>query len=363
MTSIKKISYGQLAVILVASRLFSESVNFPLNHTQYSMQRFFVIITAYVILFLQYIPMLILTKKYPGESATGILTERNKLLGWIAAISVTVSVLLSAISSLCRMKFYASNTIYGQAPPALLIILLLLICAFAVWKGIQGTARSGVIFAGVFVGFLILMGVSVWKLIDFKWLYPAFIENGTDFIYQVWEQVGSNSEIIFFAVLAEHVKGKVHRTVYWYIPAVMILLMVMFLVEITVLGPFLDSANFPFFTVSALSDIVLFQRLDGIDVGVWTLMCVIKITLALLCIRTVFSRLLGEKQGLLAAFGGIAIIGAIALIYGESLEFVKIVTEILTGCIPMIICGVILPVVALIVANKKEIKNRNEQNS
>lgn len=364
MTSIKKISYGQLAVLLVVSRLFSESVNFPLDNTEYGMQRFTVIVAAYIILFLQYIPMLILTKKYSGESATGILTERNKGLGWTAAFLVTFSVIVASVSSLCRMKFYASSTIYGQAPPALLIILPLLVCTFAAWKGIQGTARSGVIFAGVFVGFLILVGVSVWQLIDLKWLYPAFIEDVPKFIDQVLEQIGSNSEIIFFAVLSEHVRDKAYGTVLWYVPAVMLLLLLMFLLEITILGPFLGSASFPFFTVSALSDIVLFQRLDGIDVAVWTLMCILKITLALLCIRTVFGRLLGNKGGMIAACIGVAVIGVLSLMYGGSTDFVKTVTGILTSGIPMIICGIILPIAALIIAKrgKKEGQRKNEQN-
>lgn len=365
MTSIKKISYGQLAVILVTSRLFCEAVNFPLNNTQYNMQRFFVIITAYVILFIQFIPMLILTKKYSGESATGILTERSKILGWVSAVLVTVSVLITAISSLCRMKFYASSTIYGQAPPALLIILPLLVCAFAVWKGIQGTARGGVIFAGVFVGFFILMIMSVWKLVDLKWLYPAFIEDGGEFFVQVWEQIGSNSEIVFFAVLSEHVKDKAYKTVLWYVPAIMILLLITSFVEITVLGPFLGSASFPLFTVSALSDIVLFQRLDGIDVAVWTLMCIIKIALSLLCIQTVFSRLIGEKQGMIAALAGVLTIGVLSLMYGGSIDFVKTITKILTLGLPMMICGIFLPIAAIILANhtEKESKKKNEQNS
>ena len=364
MTSIKKISWGQLAVLLVASRLFSESVNFPLDNTEYGMQRFTVIVAAYIILFIQYIPMLILTKKYSGESATGLITERNRALGWTAALLVTFSVIVASVSSLCRMKFYASSTIYGQAPPFLLIILPLIVCFFAAWKGIQGTARSGVIFAGVFVGFLILMGVSVWKLMDFKWLYPAFIEDVPKFTDQVLEQIGSNSEIIFFAVLAEHVRDRAHRIILWYVPAVMLLLLLMFLVEITVLGPFLGSASFPFFTVSALSDIVLFQRLDGIDVAVWTLMCIIKLTLALLCIRTVFDRLLGNKGGMIAACIGLLIIGWLSLMYGGSMDFVKTITAILTSGIPMIICGILLPIAALIIAKKvkKEGERKSEQN-
>ena len=120
LTSIKKISYIQLAVLFAASRLFSEAMNFPLTTVQYGMQRFTVILTAYAILFVQYIPLICLSAKYPGKSAVGIIIDKNKVLGWVYAILLTVSVLIASISSMCRMKFYASSTIFGQAPEYLL---------------------------------------------------------------------------------------------------------------------------------------------------------------------------------------------------------------------------------------------------
>ena len=301
-SSTKKISYIQLAVLLTASRLFSEAMNFPLSTVQYGMQRFTVILTAYVILFIEYIPLILLSVKYPGKSALGILAERSKALGWLYTIILTVSIVLASTSSICRMKFYASSTIFGQAPDYLLIILPLIVCAFAVWKGIGATARSGVVFAAVFVGFLILVSISTWNMFDVKWLYPAFIDRGDEFWGEVAEQVGSNSEIIFFSVLAEYAAEKSQRTVYLYVPLVMIILELMYLLEILLLGPFVGDTNFPFYTVSALSDIVLFQRLDGIDVAVWTLMCIVKISLGAICIRTAFERLAGKRAGLSAAF-------------------------------------------------------------
>lgn len=356
LSSIKKISYVQLAVLFTASRLFSEAMSFPLTNTEYGMQRFAVILIAYAILFLQYIPLILLSVKYPGESAMELIIKNNKALGWIYAVIMSVSVLISSLSSMCRMKFYASSTIFGKAPDFLLIILPLLVCAFAVWKGIQATARSGTIFATVFVGFLILVSVSTWHLFDFKWLYPNIVDDADTFWPQVMEQIGSNSEIIYFSVLAEHVAEKSQRTVFWYVPAVMILLELMHLLEVLLLGPFLSSANFPFFTVSALSNIVLFQRLDGIDVAVWTLMCIVKISLSTLCVRTAFDRLAGKKAGIISAMACLITIAALSMTFGGSSKFVIQITAILTGGIPMITCGIIFPVIGLILAKVKSNK-------
>lgn len=353
MTDNKKISCIQLAVLLIMSRLFSEAVNFPLVNTEYGMQRFAVILTAYAILFVLYAPLLYLSKKYPGESAASIIINRYKWLGWLYAVLIAVSVLTASISSMCRMRFYASSTIFGQAPPVLLILLILFVCGFTAWKGIQAAARSGVIFAALFVGFLVLIAVSVWGLCDVKWLYNAFIENGNEFVKQVMEQIGSNTEIIFFSVLAENVTKKTHRTIIWYVPAVMIILELMFLLEMLVLGPFLSNVSFPFFTVSALSNIVLFQRLDGIDVAVWTFMCIIKISLALICIKTLFGKLAGKKTGMWAAAFSLAAIAAVSIGLGGNSAFVEWVTGILTNGIPMLICGVLFPITAIIIRKCK----------
>lgn len=353
MTSIKKISYIQLAVLLTASRLFSEAVNFPLSNSEYGMQRFAVIFTACAVFFVQYIPLIYLTKKYPGESAASIIIDRCRPLGWIYGILISAAVLISALSSVCRHRFYASSTIFGEAPPTVLILFLLLACGFGLWKGIQGTARSGVIFAGIFVAFLILMAVSVWELCEPKWLYLALIEDSEKFIKEVLEQIGSNSEIMFFAVLAEHVEEKAHRTIIWYVPVLTVILLLMFMLEMLVLGPFLGSASFPFFTVSSLSNIVLFQRLDGIDVAVWTLMCIIKITLVLLCIRTVFDRLAGKKAGIIISFSALAVIAVLSVAFGGNTVFVETLTKILTGGIPMITTGILFPIIAIILAKKK----------
>lgn len=358
LTSIKKISYVQLAVLFTASQLFSEAMSFPLANIEYGMQRFAVILTAYAILFIQYIPLIILSKKYPGESAMGLIIDKNRALGWIYAVIMLVSVLISSISALCRMKFYASSTIFVQAPDFLLIILPLLVCALAVWKGIQATARSGVIFAVVFVGFLILVSVSTWHMFDFKWLYPNIIDDKDRFWPDVLEQIGSNSEMIYFSVLAEHVSQKSQRTLFWYVPVVMLFLELMHLLEVLVLGPFLSSANFPFFTVSALSNIVLFQRLDGIDVTVWTLMCIVKISLSMLCVRTAFDRLAGKKAGIIAAMACLLITAAVSMAYGGSSDFVIAVTGIMTCGVPMITCGIIFPIIGLIAAKLKPRKSK-----
>lgn len=354
MTNTKKISYKQLAVLMVMSRLFADVVRHDPSGSEYSMQRFTVVILSCVILFLLYLPLLFLAAKHPGESAISLITEKSKVLGWLCGLAIAVTLLISSINAICSMCFYSMGTVFVQASSVLLIILPLLVCALAAWKGIQAIARSGVIFAAVFVGFLILVGLSVWKRFDWSWLYPAFLDEPGQLFGQVMRQVGESSEMLIFAVLMEHVGEKAAYAVYWYIPAVMVLQILMLLVEIIVLGPFLSAAAFPFFTISALSNIVLFQRLDGINVAVWTLMCITKITVMLISIRTVFIRLAGEKAGKVSVWSALVLTAAVSLAYGSDTGFTNNLQNILLSCMPLLAGGVLVPVAALIAARVRK---------
>lgn len=354
MTNTTKISYKQLAVLLAMSRLFSDVVAHDPAGSDYSMQRFTVIVTSCLVLFLLYLPLIFLASKHPGESAISLIAGKSKGLGWLCGTVIAVTLLISSVSSICSMSFYATGTVFVQASPILMITLPLLVCAVAAWKGVQGIARSGVIFGAVFLGFLLLIAVSIWCRFDWDWLYPAFLEEPKQFIGQVLHQVGESSELLVFAVLMEYVSEKTTHAVYWYIPAVMVLQLLMLLVEMIVLGPFLSHAAFPFFTISALSDIVLFQRLDGINVAVWTLMCITKITVMLISIRTIFIRLAGEKAGKVSVWTALAVIAAVSLIYGSDTEFTAGVQTILLSCIPLLAGGVLVPVIALIAAKMRK---------
>ena len=354
MTDTKKISYKQLAVLMVMSRLFADVVAHDPAGSDYSMQRFTVIVLSCIILFLLYLPLIFLAAKHPGESAISLIAAKSRGLGWLCGAAVAVTLLISSISSICSMSFYATGTVFVQAPMWLMIMLPLLVCAIAAWKGIQGIARSGVIFGAVFAAFMLLIVISVWKRFDWGWLYPAFLEEPGQLFGQLLRQVGESSEILVFAVLMECVGEKTQRTVYWYIPAVMVLQLLMLLIEVLVLGPFLSAAAFPFFTISALSDIVLFQRLDGINVAVWTLMCITKLTVMLISIKTIFVRLAGEKAGKVSVWPALIITAAASLIFGGDTGFTANMQKILLSCIPLLAGGVLIPAIALIAAKLKK---------
>lgn len=358
MTNTKTISYKQLAVLLVLSRFFSDGADLRAAEAGYSMQRFTVIVVSYLILFLLYLPLIIFAAKRPSESVISLITEKSRVLGWVCGLFITLTLLLNAVSAISSTVLYASSTVFAKAPMILLVLLPLAVCGMAAWKGIQGTARSGVLFGAVFVVFLVFIVISVWERFDWEWLYPAFFEEPELFVGQVVRQLGRNTEPLAFAVLMEYADKKAAYTVFWYIPSIMLLQILKLLLQVIILGPFLNSATFPFFAISALSDIVLFQRLDGINVGVWLLLCIVKIAIALLCTRAIFTRLAGEKTGKWSVWVGTAVIALTALLLGGGSNSTLSLDSISSSWITLLAGGVLIPIIGLIAA--KSGKRREE---
>lgn len=362
MTNTKTISYKQLAALLLLSRLFSDGADFKAVEAGYSMQRFTVIVVSSVILFLLYLPIILLAQKHPSENVISVICEKSKVLGWLCGLFITVVLLFNAVSTICSMSLYSSSTVFAKAPMILLVLLPLAAAGTAAWKGIQGTARSGVLFGGVLAAFLLFVVISVWERFDWEWLYPGLLEEPELFFGQVIRQLGRNSELLVFAVLMEYADKKAEYAVYWYIPSITVLLILKLLIQMIVLGPFLNSSSFPFLTISALSDIVLFQRLDGINVGGWLLMCIVRAALALLCTRTVFTRLAGEKTGKWSVWVGTVVIALSALLFVGSSSSVISIDGISSSWIILLAGGLLIPIIALIAAKaEKRIKESGHE--
>lgn len=326
----EKISFAQLAVLLALSRIFTEGTEFAGNG--YTMERFLVILVSFLITFALFLPLLLLSSK-SENSAFGIIADGNKAAGWIFGIVICVILLAGVLSSVCRICFYTSATVFSEAPVFLLILLPLPVCAYAAAKGVQGLARGGTLIAGLFITFLVFIAISLWGRFDAGWLYVPDKISG-NFWYEVIKHVGRSSELLIFGVLSCFAGKGAKKAVFCYLPAALLLSELMLLAETLVLGPFLNSAAFPFFTISAMSDIVLFQRLDGIDAMAWTLMFIVKAGISLLCIKTVFGQLAGKKAGLWALWISAGITAAFALFLGGSIGLSVMTDRFLVLVIP-----------------------------
>lgn len=346
-----RIGWGQLGIVLALSRIFAEAANFPSDDINYGMQRFTVIILSYVLLIAALSPVLLLTKQSDNE----LCLYRSK-----AAVVITVVYLVMAsVSTTTRLQFYTSSTIFDAAPPWLLIIFVSAVCLYGLFKGTSAVARAGVIVSAFFILLLGAVIIGISDDIRPEYLYPALVDRPSALLNDVITEFSKNGELVIFASLCSDVRRDARKSLFVYVPVALCAQLLMTFLYNTVLGEYLNVTSFPFYMLSALSDISLLQRLDGIDVVVWVMSAVIKISLLVLAVDRVcmnaFKSLLTAR---IISVLSLVISAGLSIYYSINTNDFLVFAGILETALPVMTAGVLVPMAVLI---SRHIKNRKEK--
>lgn len=343
-----RIGWGQMAVILAISRIFSEATAIPETTLEYGMQRYSVIILSFAMALAAYAPIYYISCRFPEKSFISLCAEVNRPTACILAAALTVGLLSAMSETFVRLKFYASSTIFDAAPAPLLFVIITLICLYALYKGIQATARTGVITAAGFVLLLGLTAAALFAHIRTDRVYIAFSERPEVFWDEVITEFSHNSEILIFASLGGRVRSKAARAIPLYLGISCLTLLIMTFLYNTVLGEYLGSVNFPFYTLSSLSDIALFQRLNGIDAMIWVMAAAVKLSLLAISVREIFRDSFGNKKAAFCTAAGSLIASAVfAYCLVSDIGVFEMLLGVRSTGIPLLVTAVTLPLAAL----------------
>lgn len=277
-----KIGWGQLGIALSLSRIFAEAANFPHDDITYGMQRFTVITLSFVLLAAVLIPIMVLVRKCPNEN----IFVQSPVSQTLAVIFIFfIFTMMTTVT--VQLEFYTSSTIFDASPAWLIILFVLIICLYALFKGLSATVRTGVIAAGCFIILLILIIFGIGESVSLHNLYPALIDTPETLISDVLREFSKNIEIVTFAALYPRVRSGAGKSLTLYFCLTFPALLIMTFLYNTVLGEYLDITSFPFYMLASLSDVSLFQRLDGIDVIVWVMAAIIRLSLLTLAVENV----------------------------------------------------------------------------
>ena len=342
----------QLASAFIISRIFAEATSFPLQNAEYSMSRFTAIFVAMLIIGVFNIPLAIFAKLYPGENLISILLKKSKALAWIIALYIMLLLFMISSFALSKLEYYATSTALGDAPPLLLISVIAAISGYAIWKGAETTVRFATAVAFVFGAFLTVITLTLSKHFNTDFLYPVLVEDGGLFVQQVVNELAKDTEYVAFGILMIYVRQKAEFTGVGVI-FIFIFTEIIVLIETLSFGSYLTKLNFPLFSAASLADIVMFQRLDGFDVVIWILACIVKVSIYGVCIKTVFLQLLGDKACKISIWVFIALAAAFALILSLSLPLIKTVANPILVISCTFFGGTLIPLMILILNRKK----------
>lgn len=274
-----KIGWGQLGIVLALSRIFAEAANFPRDDINYGMQRFTVILLSFLLLAAVMAPVYVLLRKMPEENVFSAAAMKSPGAAKALAAVYLVILLMMMVTATVQLEFYTSSTIFDTAPAWVVILFALIACLYGTVKGLSAVTRAGVVIAGGFAILLVLVICGIAQDIRLCYLTPTLVERPGRLLSEVLSEFSKNTEAVVFIALCSQVRGKTQRSLYVYFGLTLAAMLLMTFLYNTVLGEYLDRTSFPFYRLSSLSDVTLFQRLDGIDAAVWTTAAIIKLSL------------------------------------------------------------------------------------
>lgn len=355
-----KISSGQLAVTFIITRMSAEMIIIPGDLIKYGADRFWSILFAKIIVLLLYLPAIFINIRFKGDNFFTASLRRSRIYGKILGFLFIVGLTSAILDTVLNIQMYVADTLLNRL---LLLPGLLIIIGAAVYgavKGISAVTRASIFAAGFYAVLLILVSVTMANRMETVYLYPSFIEDGSYFLRATVSEVACHSELLIFSVVCANIREKPNRTLY-YLAVVFVLLEVTNLLYNLILGPYLDSVEYPMYLIASLSDIVVFQRLDGINAIVWLFSAIIKIALLLICAYQIYKDGARKPKKLLFISCYSLLIAALSFFVGTDRRIFDAFQNYMNSAVIVIAAGALIPLAALIGGKKRQTADSKQE--
>ena len=274
----KKISYGQLILLLFITRIFKTMTYNPFEYVS-SINIAFELLISIAIQCVLILPFVYIYKKYPDEDILSLAYKKNKIIGHITSalyIGFFSIILYRAVKYFAVFMSHMFNTLhYTNA----ITIILIFSGLYGALMGIESISRSCVfVSAGFCAIFIIILFTSKSNADLHNITYMPQTKN-IGLVEFVLKAIGYNIEFSALALIMPRVKNKFTKGVYSYLGIKLILLEVVAYLCVAVLGPYVEICEFPFFKIGAYSKTQFVQRLDPLYMVEWTLCAVITVSL------------------------------------------------------------------------------------
>lgn len=355
-----RISNRQLVIAFLACRLSAEMMTTPAEMISYGTDRFTAILLAKAVVALLYLPLIFLILRYKGDSVMTCALRRNKVFGIAVGLILALIFTAVAVQTVISIQHYITDTLLNSILTISGVAVLVAAATYGAVKGLSAVTRASV-FAAVIFGLLIfLIGITMWDKINPEFLYPAFIEDGRYFIKCTLSEISMNSEILIFAVITDEIRSKAHKTVLYYLPILLVLLEGLNLLYNMILGPYMSKIEYPLYIIASLSDIVIFQRLDGIDAIVWLMCGIIKTALLIYCVGRIYSLCAKKPDTKKAVTVYGAFLFMLCMIFSSDRTVYESFKNIMNSGIHILLGGFIVPLAVLITGKRKQTEGKKQ---
>lgn len=281
----------------------------------------------------------------------------SKIFGKIVGAYFFLIIILLSIYTVTTFTSFITTAIFPNSSQVLIIVTFLIACTYGAIMGLEGVSRAGTI---IFVVFLISIGFIIFALADNMKLYnikPMVNEPVKSVITAIIANVSRNLEIVLLIILYPNINGSFTKISLGYIGLSSLFFLALGTVTVLILGDYTIKQIFPFYSVTAIAHIGVFQRMDALYMGLWVVLGYIRTTLTLIASSFILRRIFPSQKGNFTFILTAVVIGLFAIALSFNASGARFISSLFDTMIPTAIGIVLLPIV-LIICIKKPTKAR-----
>lgn len=267
-----KIDCKYLYSILFLSRLFSVFflIGSIWNGTSTG-DKIMSVITAFLLSLISAIPTVIYLKSGENKNIT-IRAEKISPV-WSKCIAAVYIIFYLFICIITGIKFdlFATSIMSPYISQLFFLFIIILCAGYGAYLGLKTISRASAIITA-FVGLsIVFMFFTLINKINFNNLTPAFSYGLAPAFNSGLYFMSATAEISSIVVIAGEIKGKIIKNLYLWLGIIFSCLFILVFLVVTVQGKFSDTRLFPIYSIIIQAGFGIFQRLDTIQTGIWTL--------------------------------------------------------------------------------------------
>lgn len=289
------ISSWQLAVLLFLSRITYFFLAEPRSEGPQALTAAIWIPVSILANFLLLLPAYLLLQKNKGKGLLDIAAERWGRFSLIFPAGFLLFSVCVLVQTACSFSYFLTSTAYSQSSPWLFILLIFGVAGYAASMGYEPTARFGSFVFVALSAALLFVCASLWPQAQWEFLRPPVYDGWQSqlqlFIRLTLGNVETAALLFLLPAVAKNKGGVFWR---WGILSVVVLDGII-LFAAAVLGDYAQTQRFPFYAVTKIAELSIFQRLDSLHVALWVFMTLVRLALFLEVGGKSLARLLPSK--------------------------------------------------------------------
>ncbi len=345
----RMISGSQLVFLLLISRLFTLFTFVPRARTAASGSTALLCIPlAGIAVGILLLPSLLLFRR----TQTGLLDcafQVGSGYGLLVSLLFGAFCLYMAAFTVSHFSFFMTSVVYPNSTPWVFVILLTLAAGYAASLGLEAFSRMSVWVFSLLLLLLVLFLCALLPEANMVYLTSPLLDGTPAVGKGIFYTAVNHAEAVALLLLLPRARRAGGRTVAgWLVLTVLAYELLSFL-TLTVLGDYAKTRIFPLHTLSSLTQLSGFGRLDLLHITLWIFAAFLRMTVYLYCAAVCLRRMLPNLRFGRACACCAAVSGVWALMTAQGMRFWNQAAEqIWTVAAPFLLLAVAAPLATLL---------------